>query len=93
MLFAERLHQVADPILRHYGVVEEKLGVCKELVLDLKGVGHERMPVVQRVELRCNAVLVLETLAEEELGVKFKLEVVAAQVLNIVLNYNFDGLT
>lgn len=67
--------------------------MCIDLVLDLKCVRHQRVPVVQCVELRCDAVLILELLAEEELGVKLKLEVVAAQVLNVVLNHDFDGLT
>lgn len=80
-------------MLCHYGVVEEKLGVCIDLVLDLKRVRHQRVPVVQRVELRCDAVLILEPLAEEELRVKLKLQVVAAQVLNVILNHDFDGLT
>lgn len=77
----------------HYGVVEEKLGVRIDLLLDLKRVGHQRVPVVQCVELGCDAVLILEPLAEEELRVKLKLEVVAAQVLNVLLNDDFDSLT
>lgn len=93
LLLAERLHQVADPMLCHYGVVEEKLRVCIDLVLDFKRVRHQRVPVVKSVELRRNAVLILELLAEEEFRVERQLEVVATQVLNVLLNDDFDGLT
>lgn len=93
MLCAEGLHQVADPIFCHYGVVKEKLGVCIDLVLDLKCVRHQWVPVVQCAELRCDAILILEPLTKEELGVKGKLQVIATQVLNVVFNYDFDSLT
>lgn len=74
-------------------VVKHKLVVAVDLVLDLKVVGHQRVPVIQSAEFRCDAVLVLEALIEEKLRVKLELEVVATQVLNIVLNHDFDGLT
>lgn len=77
----------------HYRVVKHKLVVAINLILDLKVVGHQWMPVIQSVELSCNAILVLEALIEEKLRVKLELEVVPTQVLNIVLDYNFDGLT
>lgn len=51
------------------------------------------MPVVQGVELRCDAVLVLEALVEEQLGIKLEFEVIATQMLHIVFNHNLDGLT
>lgn len=92
-MFAERLHQVPDPMLCHYGVVEEELGVCIDLVLNLKGVRHQWVPVVQRVELRRDPVLILEPLAEEELRVELKLEVVATQVLDVFLNDDFNRFT
>lgn len=65
--------------------------MCIDLVLDLKHVRHQGVPVVQRVELRRDAVLILEALTKEQLGVKLKLKMVAAQVLNVVLNNDFDG--
>lgn len=80
-------------MLCDYGVVEEKLGVCIDLVLNLKHVRHQRVPVVQRVEFRCDTVLILEPLAEEELRVELELEVVATQVLNVFLNDDFNCLT
>lgn len=64
-----------------------------DLVLDLKVVRHQRVPVIQSVEFRRDAVLVLKALTEEKLWVKLELEVVAAQVLNVVLDHDFDGLT
>lgn len=51
------------------------------------------MPVVQGVELRCNAVLVLETLVEEQLRIKLEFKVIATQMLHVVFNNNLDGLT
>lgn len=54
---------------------------------------HERVPVVKGIKLRGDPVLVLETLVKEELWIKFKLQVVAAQVLDIFLNYDLDGLS
>lgn len=92
-LFGEGLHHVADAVFGHYRVVKHKLVVAVNLTLDLKVVGHQRVPVIQSVEFGCNAVLVLETLIEEKLWVKLELEVVATQMLNIVLDHNFDGLT
>lgn len=77
----------------HYRVVKHKLVVAVDLILDLKVVGHQRVPVIQSVEFRSNAVLVLEALTEEKLWVKLELEVVATQMLNVVLDHDFDGLT
>lgn len=59
----------------------------------MKCVGHQRVPVVQGVELGRDAVLVLETLVEEELRVELELEVIAAEMLHVVLDHNLDGLT
>ncbi len=50
------------------------------------------MPVIQGVELRRDTVLVLEALVEQQLGVKLELEVVAAQMLHVVLDHNLDCL-
>lgn len=51
------------------------------------------MPVVQGVELGCDAVLVLEALVEQQLWVKLELEVIAAEVLHVVFYHNLDGLS
>lgn len=80
-------------MLGHYGGVEDKLFIAVVFLLNLEGVRHQGVPVVQGVELRCNAVLVLELLAEQQLGVKLELEVIAAQVLHVVLDHNLDGLS
>lgn len=77
----------------HYRVVKDELLVAVLLLLDVETVGHQRVPVVQGVELGCDAVLVLETLLEQQLWVKLELEMVAAQVLDIVFDYNLDGLS
>lgn len=77
----------------HYSGVEHKLLVAVLSVLDVEGVGHQRVPVVKSVELRCDAVLILELLVEEQLRVELELEVVAAQMLHVVLDHNLDGLS
>lgn len=75
------------------GSVEDKLLVGVDLLLDVEVIGHEWVPVVECVKLRGNTILVLELLIEEQLRVKLELEVVATQVLHIVFDDNFDGLT
>ena len=62
------------------------------LPADVEAVGHEGVPVVQMVELRGNPVLVLERLAEQELGSEQELVVVAAEVLDVVLYDDLDRL-
>ncbi len=80
-------------MLSHHRGVEDKLFVAVILLLNVEGIRHQRVPVVQGVELRRNAVLVLEALVEEQLGVKLELEVISAQVLHVVLDHNLDGLS
>lgn len=63
-LLAERVHQVADAVLSHDSGIEDKLFVAVIPLLNVEAVRHQRVPVVQGVELRRDAVLVLETLAE-----------------------------
>lgn len=92
-LLGKRVHQAADAVLCHHCGVEDKLLVAVILPVNLEAVRHQWVPVVQRVELGCNAVLVLEVLVEEQLGIELKFEVVPAQVLHVVLNHNLDGLT
>lgn len=76
----------------HHGVVEDKLLVAVFRLLDVKAVGHQRVPVVQRVEFGRDAVLVLEALLEQQLRVKLELEMIAAQVLDVVFYHNLNGL-
>lgn len=92
-LLGERLHQGADAVFGHHRRVEDKLLVVVLGPFDVERVGHQRVPVVQAVELRRDAVLVLEALVEEELGVELELEVVATEMLHVVLDHNLDGLT
>lgn len=80
-------------MLQHDGVVVEELLEGVLLVVDLEGVGQQRVPVVEGVELGCNAILVLELLVEQQLRVKLQLEVVPTQVLHIVLYNDLDCLS
>lgn len=64
-------------MLSHDRVVEDKLFVVIFFLVNEKCIRHEWVPVVQRIELGCNAVLVLEALVEEQLWVKLELEVIA----------------
>lgn len=80
-------------MLGHDGGVEDKLLVAVICLLDVETIGHQRVPVVKGVELRRDAVLVLEALVKEQLGVKLEFEVIATQMLHVVLDHDFDGLT
>jgi len=91
-LVGEGLHEAPDAVLGDDGGVEDKLLVAVVAPLDAEAVGHQRVPVVQRVELRRDAVLVLEALIEQQLRVELQLEVVTAQVLHVVLDHDLDGL-
>lgn len=59
-LVGEGVHQVVDAVVDDNGGVEDKLLVGVDFLLDVEVLGHERMPVVERVELGGDAVLVLE---------------------------------
>ena len=72
---------------------DDELGVEDEVAdvvhgaADVELVGHQRVPVVEVVELHVDAVLVLERLAEQHLGLEHQLEVVVTQMLHIVHNH------
>lgn len=91
-LFSEGLNQAVDAIVSQHRRVEEKLLVIVGFVLDVKYIWHKRVPVVKGVELRCDPVLVLETFTEEKFRIKFELQVVAAQMLHVIFDYDFDRL-
>lgn len=80
-------------MLQHDGVVVEELLEGVLLVMDLEGVRQQWVPVVEGVELSCNAVLVLKPLVEQQLRVKLQLEVVPTQVLHIILYNDLDCLS
>lgn len=80
-------------MLQQDGVVVEKLLIVVLLVVNLKGIGQEWMPVIECVELRGDPVLVLELLAEKQLRVELEFEVIATQVLHVVFNHNLNGLS
>lgn len=92
-LLRERIHKVVDAMLSHYRGVEDKLLVVIFFLFNVKCIGHQRVPVVQGVEFRCNAVLVLKALVEQQFWVKLELEVVAAKVLHVVFDHDLDGLS
>lgn len=77
----------------HDRVIEDELFVAVVLLFNVKTVRHQWVPVVQGVEFRCDAVLILETFLEQQLWVKLELEVIAAQVLHVVFDHNLDGLS
>ena len=60
-----------DAMVRDYGIVEEKLLVAVDLLLDVESIRHQGMPVVEGVELRRDTVLVLEALVEQQFRVEF----------------------
>lgn len=91
-LAREGVHQGLDPIVHEHGGVEQELLVAVLLGAHLEGVGHERVPVVELVELHGDAVAVLELGAEQQFRVKLQPQEVAAQLLHVLLNHNLDGL-
>lgn len=91
-LAREGVHQGLDPIVHEHGGVEQELLVAVVLGAHLEGVGHERVPVVELVELHGDTVAILELGAEQQLGVKLQPQEVAAQLLHVFLNHNLDGL-
>lgn len=86
------IHQGLDPVVHQHGGVEQKLLVAVVLGAHPEEVGHERMPVVQLVELHGDAVAVLELGPEQQLWVELELQEVAAQLLHVLLYHNLDGL-
>lgn len=91
-LAREGIHQGLHPIVHQHGGVEQELLVAVVLGAHLEGVRHERVPVVEMVELHGNAVLVLELDAEQQLRVELELQEVAAQLLHVLLDHDLDGL-
>lgn len=75
------------------GVVVEKLFESVLLVFNVEGVRQQRMPVIECVEFRGNAVLILELLVEKQLWVELEFEVVTAQVLHVVFDHYLDRLS
>lgn len=86
------LHQGFYTIVHEHGGVVEELLIAVLLSLDDEGVGHQPVPVVELVELHRNAIPVLELLLEQQLRVKLEAQEVPAEVLDVVLNDNLDGL-
>lgn len=91
-LAREGIHQGLDPVVRQHGGVEQELLIAVLLGTHPEGVWHERVPVVQLVELHGDAVAVLELGAKQQLRVELQLQEVATQLLHILLNHNLDGL-
>ena len=60
---------------------------------DIILVGVKGMPVIHVVELKMDAVVVVVAVSKEELGFVDELQVVVGQVVDIVLNHNFNQLT
>lgn len=86
-------HNLLDAVVREDGGVVEELLVRQLVSVDDEAVGHERVPVVEVAELQSDAVPVLEVGIEEQGGVELQLQHVAAEVLHVLLDHYFDGLT
>ena len=71
----------------------DKLLIVVLLTINLKDVRQKGMPVVERVKLSSNTVLVLELLVEKQLWVKLQFEVIATQVLYVVFNHNLNSFS
>lgn len=72
--------------------VEEELRIRQLVSVDVEGVGHQRVPVVELAEFQRDAVPVLEVGVEEHGGIELELQQVAAQVLHVLLYHNPYGL-
>lgn len=93
VLSGERIHQLLHTIMHKDGGVVNKLGVWDLVSVDEKAVGHQWVPVIELAELQGDAVTVLKARVEEQGGVKFQLQHVAAQLLHVLFDYNLDDLT
>lgn len=91
-LHGKGLCQGLHAIVHEHGGVVEELLVAVLLSLDGEGVGHQRVPVVELVELHRNAIPVLELLLKQQLRVELEVQEVPAEVLDVVLNDDLDGL-
>lgn len=91
-LHGKGLRQGLHAIVHKHGGVVEELLVAVLLSLDDEGVGHQRVPVVELVELHRNAIPVLELLLEQQLRVELEVQEVPTEVLDVVLNDDLDGL-
>lgn len=80
-------------VFQHYRVVVEELLESVLLVMYLESVRQKWVPVVESIEFSCNSVLVLKSLVEQQLRIELEFEVVATQVLHVVLNNNLDCLS
>lgn len=89
----EGVHNLLNAVVCEDGGVVEKLLVRQLVSVDDKGVGHQRVPVVEVAELQSDAVPVLEVGIEEQGGIELQLQHVAAEVLHVLLDHYFYGLT
>lgn len=80
-------------VFQHYRVVVEELLESVLLVMYLESVRQKWVPVVKSIEFSCNSVLVLKSLAKQQLRIELEFEVVTTQVLHIVLNNYLDCLS
>ena len=51
-----------------------------------QGIGHERMPMIEMIEFHVNAIVVLEIGAFQQTRFVLQLELVAAQVMQVVFD-------
>lgn len=88
----EGIHQLLHPKVHEEGRVVNELGVQDFMSIDEKAVRHQWVPVVEVAELQSDAVAVLETLFEEQRGIKLQLQQITAQMLHILFDYDVDYL-
>lgn len=89
----ESVHQLLHAVVHEDGGVVQELGVWDFISVNEKAVWHQRVPVVEMAELQGDAVSVLETHVEEQGGVIGQLQMVATQVLHVLLYNDVDYLT
>ena len=92
MLLRECLNKCFHSIVGQNGRIKDELGVLDLVAVDVEAVWHERVPVVEVVELQRDSVLVLEPGIEKKFWVKLQVQQIPTQVLDIVFNHNPDGL-
>ena len=91
-LLGKGLHQRLHAVVHEHGGVVEELLVAVLFPLDDEGVGHQPVPVIELIELHCDAIPVLELRPKQQLGVELEAQVVPAEVLDIVFNDDLNGL-
>lgn len=92
-LSGEGVHNLLNAVVCEDGGVVQELLVRQLVSIDDEAVRHQRVPVVEVGELQGDTVPVLEVGIKEQGGIELQVQQVAAEVLHVLLDHYFYGLT